>query len=325
MPLELQPPKEGRTPYYYVRGTYLGVSVYRSTKTTSRAVAKKRLAAWKEEIERGCYANPDDPIFSRAAMNYVEAGGEARFVEPLISHFKDLPLVKIDQRALDRAALALYPDATPATRNRQVYSPAIAILRHAGFKQEFSRPKGARGKQRTTFLTVAQFQRLYDAAVEIDTEFAAFLVFLCYTGCRLSEACNLKSDDVHLSEGWAYVRETKNGEARTVYLPPIVVAHLASHHEACGAERERAFRFRKNGRLYLLLGRAFARSGVGKPERVSFHIFRHTYGAMMQRAGADLVGTGAWKSQQAANVYKHIEITEEAKKAALLPTIRSKA
>lgn len=321
MPLKLYPPREGRSPYYTVRGTYLGVYLNRSTKTSQRAVATKLMSAWKAELERGAYAKPSDPTFASAAVDYMKAGRERRFLAPLLHHFGEKPLTQIDQRAIDEAAAALYPAGTPATRNRQVYSPTIAVLRHAGLKQEFSRPKGSGGKQRTTFLSVEQAGRLFSGAHEVDAEFASFLIFLCYTGCRLSEALNLQASDVHLSEGWAHVRDGKTGD-RTVYLPPVVVAALSS----CVLEGVgRVFRFRKNGHLYGLLAKAEERSGVHIPERVAFHIFRHTFGAWMQKAGADLVGTGAWKSQKAANVYKHLEITEEAKKAALLPVIRRKS
>ena len=64
-------------------------------------------------------------------------------------------------------------------------------------------------------------------------------------------------------------------------------------------------------------------ANIAIPDRVAFHCFRHTYGAWMRRyAGSDtagLVGTGAWKSRQAAAVYEHVEVSEEAKKAAMLP------
>ena len=33
-----------------------------------------------------------------------------------------------------------------------------------------------------------------------------------------------------------------------------------------------------------------------------------------------LVGTGAWKSPRGAAIYEHVEVSEEAQKAALLPT-----
>ena len=43
---------------------------------------------------------------------------------------------------------------------------------------------------------------------------------------------------------------------------------------------------------------------------------------MRRFAGADidtLVGTGAWKSRQAASRYMHMVVSEEAKRAELLP------
>ena len=318
MPLTLVTPKAGRSPHYRVRGTYLGTYVDRSAKTSERKLAQKFLAKVKEEIERGAYAKPSDPIFSLAVAAYIDAGRSEAFLDPLLGYFQDKPLAQIGQRELDEAAVKLFPNATPATRNRQVYTPVIAVLRHAGVKQEFSRPKGSGGKPRTTFLTIEQVERLFNAASVIDREFASFIVFLCYTGCRLSEALNLQASDVNLKEGWAHVRDGKTG-ARMVFLPPTVVAAMA---ELPLDKRVRAFRFGKNGRLYQLLAKSAKAAKVIIPDRVAFHIFRHTYGYLMKKAGADLVGTGAWKSEKAASVYKHVQVTEEAKKAALLPVIR---
>jgi hypothetical protein len=50
----------------------------------------------------------------------------------LIEHFRDMPLAEIDQAAIDDAALTLYPNVSPATRNGCVYTPVGAILHHAG-------------------------------------------------------------------------------------------------------------------------------------------------------------------------------------------------
>ena len=55
MPLKLVPPRKGKTPYYYVRGTYLGICVDRSTQTPEERAAKVIFKRWKSEIERGEY------------------------------------------------------------------------------------------------------------------------------------------------------------------------------------------------------------------------------------------------------------------------------
>ena len=56
MPLKLIPPsKARRTPYFTVRGTFLGVYVDRSTKTGERRQAIKIRREWEEQIKRGEY------------------------------------------------------------------------------------------------------------------------------------------------------------------------------------------------------------------------------------------------------------------------------
>ena len=79
----------------------------------------------------------------------MQAGGERRFVAPLLRHFGETPIAEIDQAAIDAAAVAIHPGGTPATRNRQVYSPTSAILRRAGVALPLRRPKGGLGQRRT--------------------------------------------------------------------------------------------------------------------------------------------------------------------------------
>jgi hypothetical protein len=50
-----------------------------------------------------------EPTFGSAALAYMQFGGESRPLKRLISHFKDTPLSRIDQAAIDAAAAALYP------------------------------------------------------------------------------------------------------------------------------------------------------------------------------------------------------------------------
>jgi integrase len=118
---------------------------------------------------------------------------------------------------------------TPATRNREVYTPVSAILKHAGQEFKVRRPKGSRGRVITKWLWPEQAFRIFAAARSIDPEFAILLEQLCYTGPRLSEELRLKCDDVRLSESFVFLGNTKNGEPRPVHLPPFAVASLANH------------------------------------------------------------------------------------------------
>lgn len=339
MPLKLVPPKPGKTPNWYIRGTYLGQYVEETTRTPVEALARKLLAARKAEIERGGLSprvKEGEPsiTFEFAAGAYIEGGGDDRFFgkhDPnadvwhggLIAILGQKPIADITQQDIDRAAVTLYPDAGAPTRNRQVYTPVSAVLKHAGIEMKLRRPKGWRGSARVDWLQPEQAFRIFAAADRKDAEFGAFLRLLCYTGMRLGEALALTCDKMMLHEAFAYVTQTKNDDPRGVHLPPVVVAALANHPRGLERGKKKVFRFRKCGRLYTWLAEVKAEAGADVAF-CSFHTFRHTWATWMRRyAGLDtrgLVGTGAWRDPKSAARYEHVVVSEESRKADLLPT-----
>lgn len=324
MPLELKPPRKGKTPYFSIRGTYLGVRVDRSSKSSKRAVAAKVLKKIERDIESGSFAIKGETTFASAALVYMKAGGERTYLGKLLEHFGEIPLREIDQAAIDRAASLLYGKSSHATQNRSVYTPVSAVLRHAGARLDLKRPRGAGGNKSTAWLWPEQAEAIFSEAEKLNPEFAALLIVLCYTGMRLSEALGLVWNDVRLQDGFAYVPDTKNSEPRAVFLPSVAVAALANRDGGQRGGSEQVFRFTKSGHLYSLLRTAAIKASVDLPEHTAFHIFRHTYATWMRRyAGLDtkgLVATGAWKDRKSADRYEHVVVTEEARKAALLPT-----
>ena len=322
MPLKLIPPREGKSPYWSVRGTYLRTYVDRSTKAADRATAAKLLKLWKEEIERGTFARPDEPNFLDAAVNYMAETGNQRFVQPVVDHFGQHFLSEITQQAIDQAAVKLYPEGSAQTRNRQVHTVVSAILKHAGIESKLKRPKGWRGNKRTDWLKPDQAFRVFKAARKIDPEFEIFLTTLCYTGMRLTEALTMMVDQMELKESFAYVRESKNDDPRGVYLPPVVVAALKRHPRGLDRRGERVFRFTKCGRLYSLMGKVKAATGPDVAF-LTFHIFCHTYATWMRRYGGldktGLIATGRWRDEASVARYTHVVASEESQRAALLP------
>jgi len=77
MPLKLQDPRPGKSSNYSVRGTYLGVTVDRTTGTSDRRKAQKVLNAIRDEIER-------DP--HEAAMNNVDATGFLQMARTMLRY-----------------------------------------------------------------------------------------------------------------------------------------------------------------------------------------------------------------------------------------------
>jgi hypothetical protein len=105
-------------------------------------IAQRQLRAIKRSIERGDFeqqavAASAEPTFLSAAVAYLKAGGEGKYLGPILemtgAHaLRDLLLDEIDQIKIDNAASALYPGATPQTLNRQFYTPVSAVLKHVG-------------------------------------------------------------------------------------------------------------------------------------------------------------------------------------------------
>lgn len=322
MPFKLVDPTPGKTPFFYVRGTHKGVYMDRSTKETQRAKAQAKLKRWRDEIDAGDHVKAGEPSFGDAVVMYLAAHGEERFLGAITDRIGGVALRTVDQQVIDALAIELYPEATNATRNRQVYTPVNAVLRHAGVNLGLRRPKGALGRAKTAWMTPAQAESIVGAAYRLDPEFGLLLEVLLYTGMRLSEALvQFTCEGYEPGAEIATLARTKNDDPRGVFIPPSLAASLAGHPR--GLDRKGpVFRFRKNGRLYTLLARAKEASGCGD---VTFHQFRHTWATWMRRYGGldakGLQGTGAWRDEKSASRYAHVVVSEEARKAMLLPTV----
>ena len=327
MPWKLVPPRAGKTPFWYVRGKYLGIALDRSTGTSERRAAATIFATWKRQAERGEFSAPakatDPELFLSAAKAYMLAGGERQYVEAICNEWAGKSLSEIDQVAIDTLADRLYPRSPASTRNRQVYTPVSAILKHVGVERKIKRPKGWRGNKRTFWLKPEPTFALLAEAAKIDAEFGIFCTLLNYTGLRLSEGLALTCERIDLQREYAYVPDTKTGEPRAVYLPPIVVAALAGHPRTL-ARAGRVFRFHNGGRLRAVFSQACDNATVTLPRRTAFHVFRHNYATWMRLyGGLDALGltrTGAWSDMDSVERYAHSEPTSEARQAAQLPT-----
>jgi integrase len=369
MPLKLVPPRPGKTPNYTIRGTYLRVYVERTTGTPDKQRAAQVLKDAKQSIERGEYRSepettveaPRPPTFADAALAYLRAGGEGKYISPIIEAtgehaLCDKPLTEIDQIAIDNAASALYPNAPATTTNRQFYTPVSAVLKRAGIEREIKRPKGWRGSKATEWLEPEQAFPLIDAAYELEPEFGLFCLTLLYTGMRLGDPIKSRLRDLKLGEALLYVPDTKNGEPRPVHLPPVLVdafrdqpprtarprkaAGVALANGAAGQSRrdagvpfldrspdEKLFRFHIGGRLRKLLALAMKNAGLKFPRRQGgFHLFCHTYGTWMTRYGEldtyGLVRTKRWKDPASADRYNHTIASPEARRADLMPAAK---
>lgn len=340
MPLRLRAPRPGKTPNFEIRGSYLGVAVERSAGTARKSLAKRRLAAIEDAIERGDFPEkpkaPDSKTFLSAAIAYLRDGGSRRYVKALIEHFGETDIEAIDQNAIDDAAFTLHPNVTAATRNGYVHTPVSAILHHAGRNITIRRPRGYKGKPVTRFLLPPDAFAIIEAAATADPEMARLLSFLLYTGCRISEALALKWENVDLAQRLAYVETSKNDDPRSVKLRDDLCAALSPHSKPTG----KVFRFKQGGhRNFIFLNAKVTACGlppVLRPTRgekqqvpphrlswVTFHTFCHTWATWMRRyGGADLQGlvaTNRWRDARSAARYTHVDAHEEWDRVDALP------
>jgi integrase len=187
----------------------------------------------------------------------------------LLDYFGEKTLRQISQEEIEGAAAILFPDQTAATRNREVFTPISAILKHAGFDFEIRRPKGSRGQVIRRWLWPEQAWRVIDAAYQVDPELGLLCVMLLFGGLRIAEQLAMVCDDVRLDEAFAYVPDSKNGDPQPMHLTPHMIEKLRQHPRGIDRPGERLFRFHKGGGLDFKLIQATAiASGIDPPKRL---------------------------------------------------------
>ena len=221
MPLKLVP--RPKSPYWYIRGSIAGRRIEESAETATERSRKARAKREAELYREAVYGRRATATFSQAALSYLEAGGKKRFLAPIIKHFTTTPIAKIDQDVIERCAQKLYPNGSAATRNRQVFTPISAVLKHAGAPIILKRPRQPRGRDQ--WLTVEEAERLIVASCP---HLRPLVEFLLLTGARAGEALWLDWRDVDLARRHVTFRDTKNGDDRGVPLHPRLVATLAN-------------------------------------------------------------------------------------------------
>jgi len=312
MPIKLY--KREGSPCFYARGAHLGVRVFQSLGTGNRPEAERLLAKLQAQIFeqsiRGSVRAAQ--TFAGAALMYMEKGKERRFMEPLLRHFGDLPIDQIDQRAIDEAAIAIYPNASNDTRNRQVYTPMSAVLKSAGLRFDIQRPGLSAGV--TRWITHEEAARLIAAC---SPHLRPLVMFLLLTGARAGEALWLDWHCVDLANANVSFLNTKNGESRGVPLHRDLVAELASLPHREGEvfrrpdgkpyERPRGDSDRSAGsRIKTAFQGAVKRAGL---TNFRVHDCRHTFATWHFAEHRNLIALkelGGWKQISMVQRYAHV-------------------
>ena len=296
MPVELYRRRDARN--IYIRGTVRGQRVYESTGTDDQRVAEEiRIKREAQLLEESVHGKRATVTFFECAVSYMERGGSPRFLGTrrdgrwtgLLGVFERKRLNEITQADLDRAADKLLPDGSAETRNRQVYTPFIAVWNHGISNQwaearKWSRPRRPRGTiHRLKPVRAGTRPVSYDRAATFVQAMspapAIVMTVLFYTGMRPIELFALRADEVDIKKRWIALPSSKTGEPRGVPMHDVLVPLLT-----CLVERgEPLFRTPRNdpyplledggGQLNSAIRGARRRTGILE---ISAYTARHT-------------------------------------------------
>lgn len=322
MPLKVV--RRPKSPYWYLRGTFRGVRIEETTRTTSRTKAEEiRVRRETTLLDEAIHGRKPATSFAGAALAYLDSGGSDRFLDRLVEYYRTTPLQYIDQASIDTAAKTIHPHASLATKNRQIYTPIAAILNYSAKRGWCEKPILVRPKQskpRIRWLRIEEANSLIDAA---DDHLKPLLIFLFYTGARVGEAIKLDWSDVDLDRAHVTFPETKNGEPRGVPLHSRVVQALQRYKHRNG----RVFLNRAQKPYRLPSGKNAGETSHGSVIRRSFrkavraagltnltpHDCRHTFATWHYQKNRDLTALmrlGGWKTMSMVMRYVHSNVEE---------------
>lgn len=286
-----------------------------------RAAETLYRAAWDRHI------NPPPEVrgmpFHKAARGYIEAGGEARYLPPIMRHFgPDAICEEIGEPEIIEAGLALYPEAAQDTRRRQVRVPIWAVKNWAAGRRRQPRTD----MRRTRWLLPEEAERLLKAAATLTLPRHAApevftlqkIAFLLGSGCRASEcfAAEVRHWNSATRQWWIPAIEEGAGKtdasARFVRLPQRAIDLIGDLPEV-----GRAFRTPYGKPIVVQRGRggqmqtAFnaARDLAGLGSDVTPHVLRHTWATWFYAQTRDfgaLMDLGGWAKADMANRYRKL-------------------
>lgn len=238
--------------------------------------------------------------FAEAAESYIENGGEAKYLPPILKLFGERDLLEIHPFDIRKAVEQLYPDQANSTRNRQGITPIRAVMSHAydrgwaplmrypKFKEQRPKRKHPAGiVWLHCFITQAKRDRLH--------HLAALVLFMSTSGARVSEAVALRWSDIDLVARTATLQKTKTSMNSVRVLTDGMIEMI--HWLAPRKRNDRVFRYTSRFSINEAIRRVCDRAEIDyKPSHLCG---RTSFGTNSISMGADIksvMEAGDWKS-----------------------------
>lgn len=300
MPFELK--RFGKV--WHIYGTEHGVRIRQSTGCAERANAELSLSSLRarvfDEVVLG-KAPQNTKTFAEAVRAYRQDGGCYRFLQLIEAQIGEKKLAQIDQECVSGLARKLYPEAAPATINRQLITPISAVMNCAarlGWCDPPRLQRRSEPKSTTPWLTPAQADALIASC---NHEMGRRVTLYLATGARRAELDTLTWSGVLPGGERIEFRDMKSDDVRAIDLCPRALEALGER----GDPDQPVLSPISYSSLSKQLLRAGERAGIGG---VRAHMFRHSWATWTYAATRDvsrLVGEQGqpWKSYDMVKRY----------------------
>lgn len=281
---------------YHYRGTVDG----RRLRGTTGLKDKKEAAKFAFDVEtqeRNRGRSKAEPVlnFAKAAFLYRSAGKSERFLAKIEDYWKKTPVKSITSGAVRNAAIVLCPNAKGATRNRHVIVPTQAIINHAAELDLCPTLKVKRFPVETKRKKPVTWEWVQAFMANANPHLGALCCFMFLTGARVTEAINVKWEDVDLVKRRALIRQTKIGAERWAHLPPPLVVAIANIE---GERKGKVFKYSTRDTAKPQWNKVIKRAKI---EYLTYHCCRHGFATALLHKQIDPITVsklGGWKSAQ---------------------------
>lgn len=298
MPLEIED-RDGKG-IWYVVGTFDGKRIRRSLKTRNRQAALEQCTLYEAKLwKRHSYGEEAVRTFEEAALHYMQQGGERRYLTKLIRRLKGRTLAKLKPGEIRGLATELYPNASGATKNRQVITPAKAVINHAhdlGWCSpikikpfEEAKPVAKKPVDRAwldAFLRTADAMRL--------PHLSGIVLFMHDTAARVSEAMRVRGKHVDLAARACLLERTKTDENVVCALTSELVLRIGQLNASA---EDRVFSYTNRVAVNQRIAAVCKKAGI--EYRSTHALGRHTFATDAIADGIDVksaMDAGRWKS-----------------------------
>lgn len=306
----------GKVPYRTPAGQTAWKPVERGTGASTLAEARVRA----KQIEREYHERLNLPLaettesvtFAEASIAYMKAGGERRYLVPILEGIGNVALVEVSQDIVQTLAEKLKPGCAVSTINRQIFTPVLAVLNFAaGLKMcpppVLVRPKGHDKSPPLEIPDEAWFRAVLP---RLSPSKRAAVLCITLHGMRISEALERKPSELDMKRGELSVPDSKTGVPFVVPLAEPVLEAIRAIPEW----QKQKWLFGTYCRWNFNRDVKKACDAAGVRRFGSHAVGRHSFATRVLRAGKSLAflkDAGRWSTiTMPAMRYGHLEQSE---------------